>query len=620
MAMRLSGLMSGMDTESIVSQIVEARKTKVTKAVKAQKSLGYKREVWKSLNTQILKLYDGALSNMRFSSSYMKKVTKVSNSSVASVITNEGAMNSVQELEVTQLAKSGYLTGGKMELVPGAESTQVTGKTKLREIGFDLDLKENGTIKVRVNGEEKSITVNRATTIDEFLSQLKSAGVNANFDVNQSRFYVSASAMGVENDFEILGGDVNGWKALNSLGLNDTSHTSDAIAGERKRAIEDLKKLAAEPNSKLKDRLAEAGINLADWDLDQWEKDGKLKEKLDEKLDPDTVSKIRYAVNAEMISYSEKDANSPEAARLSKWNDNFAATEEMRASYDNMDLSGVNSAKKLEASDAVITLNGQEYTSARNTFEINGLTITASATGKATLTTEDDTDGIYDMVRNFFKEYNALINQMDKLYNAESASEYEPLTDEEKQEMSDSAVEEWEKKIKDSILRRDSSLSTISSTMKQIMMEGIEVGGKKMYLSNFGIETLSYFTAAENEKNAYHISGDSDDASTAKNEDKLKSMIASDPDTVVEFFTKLSQNLYGKMTEVMGPTEYSSAYTAYDDKKMKTDYEDYKSKIKDLEKKLADYEDQWYAKFAAMETAMAKMQSNASAVTSLLGG
>ena len=49
-------------------------------------------------------------------------------------------------------------------------------------------------------------------------------------------------------------------------------------------------------------------------------------------------------------------------------------------------------------------------------------------------------------------------------------------------------------------------------------------------------------------------------------------------------------------------------------------YDDYTVKIKELEKKLADYEDKWYAKFAAMETALAKMQNNASAVTSLLGG
>ena len=53
---------------------------------------------------------------------------------------------------------------------------------------------------------------------------------------------------------------------------------------------------------------------------------------------------------------------------------------------------------------------------------------------------------------------------------------------------------------------------------------------------------------------------------------------------------------------------------------MKEDYDDYTSKIKTAEDKLTDYEDKWYKKFSAMETALAKMQSNASAITGLLGG
>ena len=237
-----------------------------------------------------------------------------------------------------------------------------------------------------------------------------------------------------------------------------------------------------------------------------------------------------------------------------------------------------------------------------------------------TITTEDDTDGIYDMIKGFLKEYNSLINQMDKLYNADSSKGYDPLTDEEKEAMSDSAIEEWENKIKDSILRKDSTLGTFAQAMKTIMMEGVEVNGQKMYLSNFGINTLNYFSAPDNERNAYHIDGDPDDESTSGNADRLKSMIANDPDTVVSFFTQLSQKMYDKMFDLMKGTEYSSSMTVYEDKKMKTDYDDYTAKIKELEKKLADYEDKWYAKFAAMETALAKMQNNASAVTSLLGG
>ena len=98
-------------------------------------------------------------------------------------------------------------------------------------------------------------------------------------------------------------------------------------------------------------------------------------------------------------------------------------------------------------------------------------------------------------------------------------------------------------------------------------------------------------------------------------------MISSDPDTVISFFTQLSRNMYDKMSELSaGVQDYRTFGSFYDDKKMKADYDSYTSKIKDLEDKLNAYEDKWYKKFSAMETAMAKMQSNVSAVTGLLGG
>ena len=142
-----------------------------------------------------------------------------------------------------------------------------------------------------------------------------------------------------------------------------------------------------------------------------------------------------------------------------------------------------------------------------------------------------------------------------------------------------------------------------------------------MYLSDFGINTLGFFNAADNEKNAYHIDGDADDANTSGNADKLKGMISSDPDTVIKFFKGLTASLYSKMSDMSKSVkDYRSFGSFYDDKKMQSDYDSYTSKIKDLEDKLNDYEDKWYSKFAKMETAMAKMQRNANAISGLLGG
>ena len=273
--------------------------------------------------------------------------------------------------------------------------------------------------------------------------------------------------------------------------------------------------------------------------------------------------------------------------------------------------------------DAEIELNGVKYTSDSNTFEVNGLTITAlqEGGGEVTLTTRQDTDGIYNMIKNFFKEYNSLINEMDKLYNAESAKGYEPLTDDEKDEMSDTEIEKWETKIKDSILRGDSNLSTLSSAMKNVLLQGATVNGEKMYLSHFGIETLGYFNAGENEKNAYHINGDEDDDAVSSKENSLRAAIAADPDTVISFFSQLSQNLYAELDKQSRSVEGVRSFGKfYDDKKMKEDYDKYTTKIKQEEQKLTALEDRWYKKFSAMETALAKMQSNQSAVSALLGG
>lgn len=82
---------------------------------------------------------------------------------------------------------------------------------------------------------------------------------------------------------------------------------------------------------------------------------------------------------------------------------------------------------------------------------------------------------------------------MTKLYNADSAKNYEPLTDDEKSQMSDSEVEKWETKIKDSLLRRDSNLSTIMNAMTISMTKAISINGKNYSLSSFGIVHLVMF-------------------------------------------------------------------------------------------------------------------------------
>lgn len=712
MAMRMTGLMSGMDTESIIQELVAAKQTKVDDAKKAQTKLEWKQTAWKDLNTKLKNLQSKYIANMRFSTAYSKRTTKVSNSSAVSVITGENAVKGVQSLKINQLAKTGYLTGAEIKSEDGKS---LTAASKMSDIkGFT----DGGTFNITSGSKSVDVTVTADTTISDVLNKLKEAGVNANFDAKNQRFFVSASASGANNDFSITASDANGDAALSALGLktavgpdsnkatyekyavlaafyvdgdkqatldniNADGRITDAVDARVKSYLKqytslmDSKTAAETKKAEITDKYSNDTLESVEYYATELsakqEEKSKLEEELKNMADGDDKTQKQAeldALNEEMQTLSDKKADAVSLAATEKTiTDSEAQMKDLTDHYINVTAStdadgkvtysatatsalqtevedsyynqvayaaqvvesvqngtyAAGGATKVDGQDAEIVLNGATFTGNTNVFEINGLTFTALSTTAAgeeiTVTTEDDVDGIYDMVKNFLKEYNSLINEMDKLYNADSAKGYEPLTDDEKDAMSDSEVEKYEQKIKDALLRRDSNLSTVSSALKEVMSAGIEVNGKIMYLSNFGINTLGYFEAPDNEKNAYHIDGDADDASTSGNADVLKSMISSDPDTVVSFFSTLSKNLYDKMSSLSKSVDgYRSFGNFYDDKKMKSDYDDYKTKIADLEEKLNDYEDKWYSKFSKMETALAKLQSNSSAVTSLLGG
>lgn len=708
MAMRLTGLMSGMDTESIIQELVAARQTKVDTTKKAQTKLNWKQEAWNSLNTKIKNLQSKFINNMRLSTAYKKKTTSVSNSSAVSVITGENAVNGVQKLDVKQLAKTGYLTGAKITGKDG----DLTALSKVSDIvdGFS----DSGTINITAGDKSVNINVTADTTISDILTQVKSTGLNASFDEKQQRFFISSSASGVENDFSITASDAAGAKALSALGLqvnlnNDKASLKEYkeyagyfVAEDRQKTLDNMKSLInASVASKREDYLTQykslqESLTGAQKNIDainEKYKDSKLLtvEEYDTQLETknDRIKVLQKSLDSGVLTEEEIERANEELktlkeevtklegektdakalatheANVIKYNEQIAAVEEyvtvtaatgddgsitysavetdklikeeessfynkasyaaeVMANYDPTDTSATG-ATKVSGQDAIIYLNDAEFTNNDNVFEINGLTFTALSETKegesVTITTQDDTEGIYDMIKDFLTEYNSVINEMDKLYNAESAKGYEPLTSEEKEAMAESDVTEWEKKVKDALLRRDDNLSTVSSALKSIMSSGFSINGKTMYLSDFGINTLGYFEAADNEKNAYYIDGDEDNSTTAGKTDKLKTMISNDPDTIISFFTQLSQSMYTKMNDMSKSVDgYRSFGNFFDDKKMKSDYDDYTSKIKELEEKLTEYEDKWYSKFSAMETALAKMQSNVSAVTSLLGG
>lgn len=273
----------------------------------------------------------------------------------------------------------------------------------------------------------------------------------------------------------------------------------------------------------------------------------------------------------------------------------------------------------IKASDSEILLNGAKMTSSSSTVSVNGLSIELTGLTKAgepiTFSVASDTDAVYNSIKNFFTEYNSLMKEMNELYNADSAKGYEPLTSEQKKEMSDDDIKLWEDKIKASLLRGDSTLGSVRSAMRNTMMSQVTYNGKTYSLASFGICTSTDYT----EGGLYHIYGDSEDSVYADKDDKLKKALEEDPDAVVNVLSDIFGKLRDTMSEKMAGSKVSSSQTFYSDIKMKDDIKDYEKQIKEWETKLADMEDSYYSKFTAMEIALAKLQSQQSSLSSLFG-
>lgn len=699
MPIRLSGMVSGMDTETLVSALVSGYKLKKDNLVKAQTKLSWKQEKWKTMNTSIYSFYSGKLSAGRLSNAYSLKKSTVSNSSVATVTASSSAVAGDQTLKVKELASSGYLTGGEVTNKSDSAS-KITGSSKLSAITGKTS--GQGSVTLSVDGKSTNIELTDDMTVNQFIVKLKDAGVQASFDEANQRFFISSKTSGKDGDFSLVANDTTGRESLYELGLYTDDKTStaeytkwagyyNAADGTYTSALDDIINSAYESNKISFDTVAQeklaayskasatvdsfntkymsdTGVTAEDnakaqlaaliskgkggddnSDFDESKLTDKEKENYKTlKSDIDNYSTAKQSmedlkdyVNIEVkdgkttvsalketdsaagvanIAAETADRNAKIKADLTTQYQNKA-----KSSYDMINATHEFSkgASRKVGQDSEIELNGATFTSNSNNYSINGITIQVTAKTKddeqVTITTDTDVDAIYKSIKDMFTEYNKLIKSMDEAYNADSSKGYEPLTDDEKSAMTDDEVEKWETKIKDSLLRKDDTLSSIINTMKNDMASSITINGKSYALSSFGIATQGYFASGENEKGVYHIDGDSDDSVTSGNDDKLRAAIAGDPETVVSFFSQLFSKVYTDLGNKMATSSVSSAYTVYNDKQMNKQYSEYTTKISDAESKITTWEDYYYSKFSAMESALSKLNSQTSSMSGLFG-
>jgi flagellar hook-associated protein 2 len=275
--------------------------------------------------------------------------------------------------------------------------------------------------------------------------------------------------------------------------------------------------------------------------------------------------------------------------------------------------------------NAILTYNGLEIERSSNTFTINGAKLTLKKTTEAgdaavTFSSTPDVDAIYGTIKKFVDSYNGLIANISEKTSEKKNTAYSPLTDTQREALSDDEIEKWEIQAKKGTLRRDSTLSSLLTKMRTSIYSSVSdssIGS----LAKVGISTTSNYL----EGGKLEI-----------DEEKLRAAIEEDPNGIYNLFMvnvektvdgkqvtdleksgiarRLRADLGAAMKDISTKAgKSSSVNNTFTLGRLLDDYED---KISTFEEKMKNLESRYYKQFNAMESAINKANSQSASLAS----
>ncbi len=283
-----------------------------------------------------------------------------------------------------------------------------------------------------------------------------------------------------------------------------------------------------------------------------------------------------------------------------------------------------------EGQNAIFEINGQEVYLNDNTYTLDGNTFTFNdnmTIGETyTVNIAKDSTTVKDALKKFVESYNKLIDDVYGYIGKSPAKDddgntYEPLTNAEKEEMSEDEITKWEEKAKQGVLYNDSTVSTVMSQMRSALYTSVTLDdGSKFGIYNLGIKTSSEWS----EHGKLQIDENAFDKAFENNED-----------AIIKLFTDSDTGMMKKLNSVIdGAVKSSGAANTRGtlvrkagkaDSSVTTDSTIYKEmvkmqdRLKELQDRYDTKEEYWWKVFTNMETAMADLNSQTSYISSYLG-
>lgn len=508
--LRLSGLATGMDTETIISNMMKVARAPLDKKVKTKQTLEWRREEYRNINLKLLNLKNKSF-DMRLTSPYRAKTVSTGDSGIVTATANADAANGSYNIKVQALAAPA--SNMSTASISASASDKISSSSSIISQAEKFASSES-FFEGKAAGDTFTVTVrNSATTGREFT-----------FTYGQS----------LDNIISTINNDKDAGVTL----FYDPGSTQDKIVATSKATGED--------------------------------------------------------------------------AILEITGDFFGTV----LGYDN--------ANKQTGSNAQFELNGLQTERDSNSFSINGVSFNLKGltnggyTGSATsITVETDVNTIYNNIKEFIDLYNEVIDLVGSELKEERFRNYQPLTDEEKESLSEAEIEKWEEKAKSGLLSNDKILSSAATEIRLTMSKIVQGLTGNKSLADIGITTGNYW---DNEGGKLKI-----------NEADLKAAITKDPQGIEDIFKKSSNvqeenGLVRQLYDVLDKTidkitsEAGSSANLYDQSYISKSIISIDKSIAAMEDRMELLETRYWRQFTAMEQAISSMNQQSSWLTAQLSG
>lgn len=654
--LRITGMASGLDVDSIVKKMLSADQTKIDKAQQAQQLLQWKQSAYQSIIDDVKDLQntyfnvtspDSLLSDKNYSSFDVSS----SVSTVANATAQNGASEGTYILNVLNLATAATITGDSLNSQAKIDASNIASNWEGsgKQITFNVTTTDsnNNTVvtpyTVDFSGFNKAnpTASDLVTYINQQISNNPglSGKVSASTITDSTGTYIRFNAL-TTSQVQIS-------NALNATTVSEMS----GLQGKNVTSVSDSS-LLTNLDSTLNDNIhLSLMCNGTAYSVSLDNSNGSLKiSDLEAAIYQQTKGNITASVDDVTGKFTLNSSNTGTSSVIGLLN-NATYTSDANimnalglSSQQNMTAQGVDAQVQITSPGSA---NPITVTESSNKFTLNNMNYTLTNTGNTSLTVSFDSQNVVDRFSAFFKKYNSIIDEINEKLNEKKDADYQPLTDSQKSQMSATDITNWNTKAQQGILRDDPNLESLLTNLRNAFFDPVSGSGINFGKKQVGMDTSDDYTKA-GEVN--FVDG---------GEDTFKQTLESNGSDILKLFNSTSsvsylsasnnpdqkkarynsegimQRLSDILTDNVGyaeVTDTSSTLTKYTN--LQDDYSTtgygtgstlpdqiYSQSIliKNLQTKMSTDSDKYYNQFSKLETALTELSSQQSALSSMLG-